>query len=462
MPIRFYSVRLFVNKLISNLLFSILRLMINKQKPTEKENFSDIVKKTNIFKISNSDLKLVNELKRIELLYYNGGYHKAVSQRIEIYQEIYRNLELEPSYFPRKLSQIWTAAIGHEALIGALQLCAKYNLVPDGKREIEIASTRKNSIFFELCGEFIEKKFVDSPIVDISHLPSQFHKYEDLMLWRTKNNNFEDQYPLIEKTFKEFSLSKDNGPFIFSSEQDIEYYSRLHHLGLPKNSWFVVIHVKETPKNSNSRRSATVQNYVKACNFLINQGGWIIQVGFKDSTKLGLEKNFIDLRGDSVPLTNLHLFVMAKAFLYLGTITGFNVVAGLFKTPSLITNAVTLGRNTIAYSPQTRYLPKTVFDLKRKKKLSLNEILSTSEGFGDPTIKDLLTKSISLIENSAEEILEATIEFYNLLRSNNFNSAIDKEYAAKLNEVRSAYGFCSTGMFINSYLDKNSNWLDNE
>lgn len=462
MPMKFYSTRLFVNKLISNLLLSILRLMINKQKPMEKETFSDIVKKTNIFRISNSDLKTVTELKRLELLYYNGGYHKAVSKRIEIYQEIYRNFELEENYFPRKLSQIWTTAIGHEALIGVLQLCAKYNLVPDGKREIEITNTRKNSIFFELCGEFIEKSFVNSPIIDVSHFPSQFHKYEDLMLWRTKNNNFEDLYPLVEKTFKEFSLSKDNGLFIFSPEQDLAYYSKLHNLGLPKNSWFVVIHVKETPKNSDSRRSAKVQNYVKACNFLISQGGWIIQVGFKDSTKLGLEKNFIDLRGNSIDLTNLHLFVMAKAFFYLGTITGFNLVAGLFKTPSLITNAVTLGRNTIAYSPQTRYLPKTVFDFKRKKRLRLNEILRTSEGFGDPTIEDLLTKSIGLIENSSEEIHEATVEFYNLLRDNNFNRAIDKGYAAKLNEVRSAYGFCSTGMFMNSYLDKNSDWLDNE
>ncbi len=435
--------------------------MINKQKPTEKENFSDIVKKTNIFKISNSDLKIIAELKRLELLYYNGGYHEAVSKRIEIYQEIYRNFELEQNYFPRKLSQIWTTAIGHEALIGVLQLCAKYNLVPDGKREIEISSTRKNSIFFELCGDFIEKNFVTSPIIDVSHFPSQFHKYEALMLWRTKDNNFEDQYPLIEKTFKEFSLSKENGPFIFSPEQELAYYNKLHNLGLPKNSWFVVIHVKETPKNSNSRRSAKVQNYVKACNFLINQGGWIIQVGFKDSTKLGLEKNFIDLRGDNIDLANLHLFVMAKAFFYIGTITGFNVIAGLFKTPSLITNAVTLGRNTIAYGPQTRYIPKTVLDLKSKTRLRLNEILRTSEGFGDPTIKDLLNQSIALVENSSVEIYEATVEFYNLLKNNNFHSATVKEYANKLNEIRSAYEFCSSGMFMNSYLEKNSDWLEN-
>jgi putative glycosyltransferase (TIGR04372 family) len=436
--------------------------MINKQIPKKNENFSDVVKKTNIFKLSNSDLNIITELKKLELLYYSGGYHQAVSKRIEIYQNIYSNLELEQNYFPRKLAQIWTAAIGHEALIGSLQLCAKYSLVPDGKRVIEVASTRKKSIFFEFCGEFIDKNFVNSPIIDVSHFPSQFHKYENLMLWRTKSNSFEDQYPLVEKSFKKFNLSQDNSPFIFSPEQDLQYYSRLHQIGLPKNSWFVVIHVKETPKNSNSRRSAKVQNYLKACNFLISQGGWVIQVGFEDSTKLDLGKNFIDLRGNNVDLANLHLFVMAKAFFYLGTITGFNVIAGLFKTPSLITNAVTLGRNTIAYSPQTRYIPKTVLDLKRKKRLRLNEILSTSEGFGDPTTKDLLKQSMVLIENSSEEIYEATVEFYNLLRDNNFNNNLDNEYVNKLNKIRSAYEFCSSGMFMNSYLDKNSDWLDNE
>lgn len=445
-----------------NLIFTLVRLIVNKQRPKSTPIFRDLLMNTNILKISNSDLQIISELKEIEKLYYNGGYHKAVKTRIEIYQAIYNKLGLGVEAYPKKLSPNWTSAIGHEALIGVLKLCAKYDMVYDCKREIDLPRAKKDSVLINIFSEFLEINYSDSPIIDVSHFPSNLHKFENLMLWRIKENSFEDQYSLLEKSFKTFELDKNENSMSFTGDQESLYFRKLQDIGLPKKAWFVVVHVKETPKSADPRRSATIDNYLKSCKFITDQGGWIIQVGFTDSNRLKLEKNFIDLRGNESAITNLQLFAMAKAFFYLGTITGFNVIAGLFKTPSLITNAVTLGRNTIFYNSQTRYLPKTVINTRENRQLGLREILETIEGFGDPTTQNLLNNSLSLVENTSEEIFEATKHFYEMLLNNTLNGHLNRDLLKKVENIRSAYSFTSTGFFSEPYLLDNPNWLDYE
>lgn len=453
-----YKVKLMLHEVLLLIFFGAVRLLVNKHKPESAKTFSDLVINSNFFKVSNSDLRMISELKKVEIMYYNGDYHKAVAKRIEIYQEIYGKLDLDEKAFPKKLSNIWTSVIGHEALIGVLQLCTRYGFMYEGKREIDLPKTKKSTLI-DLSHNFLDINYLNSPVIDVSNFPSNFHLYENLMLWRVKQNEFQDQYVLLERSFKKFDSDVNTDLFIFSESQEFLCYERLRAFGLPLNAWFVVVHVKETPKNADPRRSASVENFIKSCEFVIDQGGWIIQVGFKDSTKLNLQKNFIDLRGNDSAITSLQIFVMAKAFFYLGTITGFNVIAGLFKTPSLITNAVTLGRNTLFYNSLTRYVPKTILNIRENRKLTFSEILGTIEGFGDPSTASLLKNSLILIQNTPEEILDATVDFYEMLRSNGHCNKISVDLKTQVDKIRGASRFTSTGLFSEPYLVNNPDWL---
>lgn len=453
-----YKVKLILHKILLSSFFSAVRLLVNKHKPESAKTFSDLVIKSNIFKVSNSDLGMISELKNIEIMYYNGDYHKAVAKRVEIYQEIYEKLDLDEKVFPKRLSNIWTSAIGHEAFIGVLQLCTRYGLMHEGKREIDLPKTKKSTLI-ALFDDFLDINYLNSPVIDVSNFPSNFHLYENLMLWRTKQNEFQDVHVLLERSFTEFDSDVNTDLFIFSESQEFLFYERLKAFGLPLNAWFVVVHVKETPKNTDPRRSASVENFIKSCEFIIDQGGWIIQVGFKDSTKLNLQSNFIDLRSNDSAITSLHIFVMAKAFFYLGTMTGFNVIAGLFKTPSLITNAVALGRNTLFYNSLTRYVPKTVMNIKENRKLAFSEILGTIEGFGDPSSASLLKKSLILIQNTPEEILDATADFHEMLCSNRHSDKISIDLKKQVDKIRGTSRFTSTGLFSEPYLVNNPDWL---
>jgi putative glycosyltransferase (TIGR04372 family) len=457
----FYVIRLKFNRKIFKLLLGFLRYLESQEKPKYNETYTDVVKKSNILKITNSELNLISELNKLEVQYNNGEYHQVVSKRIEIYEELYEKQKLDKNYFPKILGSIWTNVIGHEALIGVLHLCANYNIVHEGKRDIQLIGSKNQSLLLGMYSNFLNVNYSDSVELDISNFPSQFHKFENLMLWKTKSN-FEDNYALLDKVFKEYDNDKDSNLFEFSFDQEELYFNKLEQLGLPKKSWFIVIHVKETPKNTSGRRSASVKNFEKSCKYIIAQGGWVIQIGFKNSTKINLDKNYIDARGDSVELTNFHLFVLAKAKFYLGTMTGLNPTASLFKTPSLITNSVTLGRNTINYNAQTRYLPKTVLNLQNGQKLNFEKILQTREGFGDLDTKGLLEDSLSLIENSSEEIYNATLDFYQNLCNSKSQSKVSIELANKVDKIRSRFAFTSTGLISESYLMNNPDWLSCE
>ena len=456
-----YRFKKLIHVLIFRICLKLLRFIELRKIPKHNLFFIDLVKKSNILKVSNSELALISFLDELDQQYNNGEYHKVVSKKIEIFEELYSKQNLDEGYFPRNLGSTWTDVIGHEALIGALQLCAKYGFVHKGVRDLEVLSSQCHPILLSKFANFTHIHYSDFKLLDYSNYPSQYYKYENFMLWRTKNS-FEDQYSLLDQMFTVYNQDKRNLEFEFNDNEEEFFLNKLEDLGLPKGSWFVVLHVKEVPKNENSRRSASVVNFEKSCRYITSQGGWIIQLGFAESTKINLTNNYIDLRGKDQNLADLHIFVLAKAKFMLGTMTGLNVTASLFKTPALITNSVTLGRNTLNFNPQTRYLPKTVYSTKYKRKLSFKQILDTSEGFGELKDTQLNKKSLCLLENSSEQIYKATIDMLSDVMESGQKKDLSLEFLNHINFIRNSFSFVSTGMFAESFLLDAPEWLASE
>ncbi len=456
-----YECKLMIHRNIFDFALRLLRYMEIRHKPRYNKEYLDLIKKSKLFKTTNSELHYVSLLSQLEKRYILGDYHSTVSKKIEIYQELYAKQSLGKDYYPSNLGSIWTNVVGHEAQIGSLKLCSKYKIIQEGKRNIDIAHTKKESLLLSLYDDFLNVNYSTRSLIDVSYFPSQFYRYEDLNLWKTKDS-FEDYFSVLDRVFQMYDSDPDAFEFVFSPEVKESYFKKLESLGLPKKAWFVVVHVKETPKNANQRRSASVQNFDKSCRYITSQDGWVIQIGFKDSTKLNLDKNFIDLRGESIDRTNLHIFVLANAKFFLGTMSGLSPTTALFKTPMLITNSVTLGTLTINYNSLTRFLPKTVLHIDTKRKLSFREILDSCEGFGEMHTTDLKKKSLCLIENSAQEIYDATLDFFSVLSSNPKQKNNNLIGADQISKIRCDYPFTSTGSFSESYLSENPDWFKHE
>ena len=66
----------------------------------------------------------------------------------------------------------------------------------------------------------------------------------------------------------------------------------LKKIGVPDNSWYVTLHVRESPENE--LFNAVPSTYVKAIKAIVSRGGYVIRVGDKNMTPLPKIKGLID------------------------------------------------------------------------------------------------------------------------------------------------------------------------
>jgi hypothetical protein len=70
-----------------------------------------------------------------------------------------------------------------------------------------------------------------------------------------------------------------------------------------------------------------------------------------------------------------------------------------------------------------------------------------------------LKKSLILIQNTPEEILDATVDFYEMLCSNRHSDKISIDLKKQVDKIRGTSRFTSTGLFSEPYLVNNPDWL---
>ena len=172
----------------------------------------------------------------------------------------------------------------------------------------------------------------------------------------------------------------------------------LFDLGLPKNQWFVCLHVRER-KNKNEVRNAEIKNYIKAINYIISKGGFVIRIGDPDSPKLPKMKNLIDYANSKNRTPLIDLVILSNCNFILGTGSGPNMAAHLF-------DRKVIGSNLTEWSHSISFCKISILKHFRSKKE--NKILSIREMLNAPyhiqRVGNYLHKDYELIDNSPEEI----------------------------------------------------------
>jgi putative glycosyltransferase (TIGR04372 family) len=122
----------------------------------------------------------------------------------------------------------------------------------------------------------------------------------------------------------------------------------------------------------------------------------------------------------------MDLLLIKNCDFYIGTQSGTYDTARMFDKPKLITNMV---EAFTAYPNRfnDRGIFKKIFHKKKNKIIKINEFMKMPFKYNDPeqSISDL-----DFLENSSEEILNGTIEFYNLFKNNrqSLRSTLQKKF----------------------------------
>jgi len=132
-------------------------------------------------------------------------------------------------------------------------------------------------------------------------------------------------------------------PFHFPVALEGAMEMALRQLGLKKNNWFAVVHLREIGyehrRGVSQERTVNPLDYLPALNRIIEKhGGQVVRVGDPSMTPLPPTEGLIDLSRipDSFPL---QAFALARARFFFGTDSGPTQLASAFKTPVASTNA---------------------------------------------------------------------------------------------------------------------------
>ena len=211
------------------------------------------------------------------------------------------------------------------------------------------------------------------------------------------------------------------------SKKDVQRgYDILRAFGITSQDWFVVFHFAENKDEHSLRRVNNPQKYLKAIEYVIQQGGKVIQLGRKDHVALPKVENFFDLSDvfDKDPFMNIFLLLSAK--LLIASASGPCHLPYVFGKPSLWTNVFPFA--LVPILKNDRYLPKHWFSNGRY--LTPSEIVET--GLSHAVYKrNFERSSIEIIDNDEKEIFSAVRDMLKDIqqgfKETNFQKAIYRD-----------------------------------
>lgn len=284
---------------------------------------------------------------------------------------------------------------------------------------------------------------------------------------------------LDEVTYLRRRLLAQPAPTTMAARHAREAASLARRLGILPTTKLVTLHLREDgfklamrqhpllkhlPENRFSRmewRNQRIDSYLRAIDFLMEQGFVIVRIG--DATMVPIHREgIIDLATSPMRSDLLELYCMMRSEFFIGSDSGTRIVTFLTNTPSLAVNVC----NPISIYPirqRDRYILKRVVEKDTGRVLSLSEMLGEEylKNFGDCFRYDYL-------ENTAEEILLAVKEMLAGLSGSEEESHAQRSYrelattaATSLARSKLFYrkhgadnGFLGHGKIVQSFVER--------
>jgi putative glycosyltransferase (TIGR04372 family) len=221
----------------------------------------------------------------------------------------------------------------------------------------------------------------------------------------------------IKKIWSRYN-EKGHGPLISIPLDDLrECELSLESLGVPRNSKFVALHVRESGYYgdlSKIARNADIFTYGEAIKYLIESGFFIIRLGnhlMSDVSKLVEHFNgrFIDYAHSDIISSKMDCYLMAMCEFLIGS------NSGVFTIPPLFNKSICL-TNYYPASGAAGFLKNDISIFKKLSKKDDNSLIPLKLLFSGPFSEALQLSSIDkhnlkLVDNTPLEILNAVKDF---------------------------------------------------
>ena len=214
-------------------------------------------------------------------------------------------------------------------------------------------------------------------------------------------------------------------------------------MGIPNGAKFVCLLVRDQ-KYLNSQysesnwdyhnyRDADIDNYKKAALYLAENGFYVLRMGkcVDKAFDVG-HSNVIDYANHELRSDFMDIYLAARCYFYISTLTGLDAVALAFRRPVLFTDCA----DTFCvprFYPAQLFIPKKIIDSKTGRYLAFLEmvhIFTDQLNLGKNVPEIMCEANIEFIANTDNEILNAVKEMISQLHGD-WSLAIKTEILQK-------------------------------
>jgi putative glycosyltransferase (TIGR04372 family) len=291
----------------------------------------------------------------------------------------------------------------------------------------ELLSLYKNKKKKEIYIWFMSKKICNW------HLYKMFKRnlffFENLNIIFDTTQFFSDRYfYFLKKLIYEVdlydyknNLEKKKIKISLTNKEIIYGNQLLKKIGIHKNTKIVCLNVRDPAylkknfKNKNfsyqNYRDANIKNFVLPIKNLLKKGYFVIRMGKNVSNRTNIKhKNFLDYPFCKFQSDFMDLFLIYKCNFFIGSNTGLDCIAQLFRKPLISVNMLPISLFYL-YKKKILIAPKIL--IKNKKKLKLSEIFN-EEVHNCHTSESYKKRNITCKELNSKEINKIISEFINL------------------------------------------------
>lgn len=245
--------------------------------------------------------------------------------------------------------------------------------------------------------------------------------------WTNKFKSSQFVYRLPIPTIDDYQLSEGPVALTFTEEEEIQGQELLQRMGIPKGSWFVCFHARDSAYLTNNFperdlsftdcRDCSIDNYASAMRYVVARGGYAVRMGSDVQSRMANagEPGIIDYAHDyHSDFGDIYLFANCKFFV--GNHSGVKSVPIMFNVPIIEANCLLMPvippSYRVEFLPNTNrdlFIPKEMFSKEKNRVLTLREYLDMGVqflGYG----YEYEELGLTPIENTSEEILTVTME----------------------------------------------------
>ena len=201
---------------------------------------------------------------------------------------------------------------------------------------------------------------------------------------------------------------------LFSLKEDynnkMSEYLKKNFKNINQNKIYI-LHVRDNKYMPTSYlRSAKIQNYISTINYLLDSGYSVIRLVNSHSKRLLIKGEYLEFDTDILFNRYFQYYLISQCKGFIGCSSGASAIGCLLEVPYLAVNLFYLSTYAIK--------PKDIYILKKIKKVN-GQYLNFKDIFRDrfyetSGLSSAMMNKFEVIENTSDEILNATKEFVNI------------------------------------------------